>query len=425
MIGHILTQIWNKRRANAWLMIELVLVTFFLWKAIDPVFVMMSNRAIDKGFDMTNTFCLTMAEYPASHAKYSPEQATDSMRRVNFLRIYNLLRNYKDVTAAVVTINRGYPSSDSYNGTQLAVDSTNYSMQYFSFYSDGDYFGVFNIDGGIEGNPNHRDLTEPSVYLTRNVARNMFGHDGALNRTVASAGKPDNKYRVAGVIDKFKSRSIMQPGEMSFMPTNELQLWGFPYCMQICFRVADGVSPQVFAEGFKQEFAPLMNVGNYHYQTLTSFPAIEAEFEFMYGFTNTMRLQVSMAVFFLLCTFLGVSGAFWMRASARRGEVGLRMALGSTRGGVLKAFFIESWLITTVAWLIGLFVLFQFVFYTGFGTAEYLTGNMEYLHNRPVIHFGIVSLMVYILMVAIALLGTWVPAAKASNIEPAQALRDE
>jgi ABC-type lipoprotein release transport system permease subunit len=50
---------------------------------------------------------------------------------------------------------------------------------------------------------------------------------------------------------------------------------------------------------------------------------------------------------------------------------------------------------------------------------------MSYWQNQPVMHFCIVTLMTYIILLVIALIGTYIPVKRASHILPADALRDE
>ena len=38
MTSKIIKQLWNERRGNAWLFVELIIVSVFLWQAIDPLY---------------------------------------------------------------------------------------------------------------------------------------------------------------------------------------------------------------------------------------------------------------------------------------------------------------------------------------------------------------------------------------------------
>ena len=54
----ILRQLWNQRAANGWILGELVVVTYFLWGVVDPVYVLLSDKALPDNYDLTDTYLL-------------------------------------------------------------------------------------------------------------------------------------------------------------------------------------------------------------------------------------------------------------------------------------------------------------------------------------------------------------------------------
>ena len=64
MIKTILHQIWNERRQNGWLFVELIAIAIFLWVAIDPLFVLYSNKYIDdeQSFLLVNFIYWTVSD---------------------------------------------------------------------------------------------------------------------------------------------------------------------------------------------------------------------------------------------------------------------------------------------------------------------------------------------------------------------------
>ena len=426
MIKHILKQIWNKRRANTWIFLELVLVTFFMWGVIDPVYVLLSNRAIPSGYDIDNVFRLTVGQYPSTHRKYQEEMNSDSMRTANFLHMYELVRNYPGVESAVVTSNEQYPLSGSTSTTGIQYDSIQANALIMSFYHDGDFFKVFRIHDINTGNiPDHRNPVDRTVYLTKSIERKLLPDGNLVGKDIFPSHTKDTVYfTVKGIVPDFKFRSTEQPQRTQFIPMDKLTIEQFPWSAQICFRIREGLSKEVFAEQFKQEMTSRLNVGNLYMLKLSDFEAIYRHSEFSQGVTNKLRLQISLATFFLVCTFLGIAGTFWLRSDSRKGEIGLRMALGSTRGNILKEFLIESWLITTAAWLLGILFVLQRVYLTGFAERPQFE-NEAYMQNLFIPHFLIVSLIVYILMMLITVVGTLIPARQAAKTLPSDALRNE
>lgn len=61
-------------------------------------------------------------------------------------------------------------------------------------------------------------------------------------------------------------------------------------------------------------------MGNFYLLSLTDFESISREYEYMTGVTGKLRLQVVLASFFILCTFWGMGGTFWMQCNARHGK---------------------------------------------------------------------------------------------------------
>jgi hypothetical protein len=423
MIGHILKQIWNKRRANAWIFLELALVTFFMWGVIDPVYVLLSNRAIDPGYYIDQVFRLTVGQYPSSHRKFNEALNPDSLRRVHFLHIYDLVRNYPGVETAVITDNHQYPLSSSISSTSVERDSITGHALLMSFYRDGDFFKVFRIRDVNTGDiPEHRDPGVRAIYLSGALERKLSPDEGLMEKEV-STGYSGTR-TVKGIMPDIKYQSTRQPVPIQFIPLERVDVADFPWSSQICFRIRDGLSKELFAEQFRQEMTFRLATGNLYFLRLTDFETIYRQSESEQGVTNKLRLQSSLTLFFLICTFLGVAGTFWLRSDARRGEIGLRMALGSSRKNILKEFLTESWCITTLAWLTGIFFVLQRVYFTGFAEPPQVE-NDAYLQNRFAPHFLIVSLIVYALMLFITIIGTSIPAAQAASVYPSDALREE
>lgn len=424
MISAILKQIWNKRNSNVYLFLELVLVTFFMWGVIDPVYVLLSNRSIDQGYDVDQVLLLRTGVYPSNHSRYKEEFDSDSMAVASYIRIYDLVKQHPDVESSVPIWQGNHPYSGSYNGRQVCRDSIITHAMQINFYNQGDFFRVFRIKD-VNGNyPEEREWQSGHIFLTQDVVNKLFTDENPVGKEVLSGDRTTTQV-LGGVIPHFKYHSTEQPIPTCFIPYDFSRITPgrLPYT-EICIRIQEGISKAVFMERFKQEMAPQLSIGNFYFQEILDFEQICSHTEFTFGVTNTLRLRIGLSLFFLVCTFLGISGTFWLRSDARRSEIGLRMSLGSTRKNILKEFLCESWLITTLAWLLGILLVLQRVFYTGFANPPQYA-NSAYLQNRFVPHFLIVSLIVYVLLILITLVGTWIPAQRAAHTEPANALRDE
>ena len=197
----------------------------------------------------------------------------------------------------------------------------------------------------------------------------------------------------------------------------------------IVFRLKDGVDFESFNERFKKEVAPHMNQGNFFFDNFQSLADKREELGTMNGVYNTFRLKLSLATFTLLCIFLGMVGTFWIRCNARRQEIGLMISIGATKKNIKKQFLTEAGILITAAFILSIVLVVNFVVMTDGMTPQSVTGHPEFAWVSkwlsPDVQFIMVSLITYLLLLIISLIGTAIPVIRASKVLPADALRDE
>ena len=115
----------------------------------------------------------------------------------------------------------------------------------------------------------------------------------------------------------------------------------------------------------------------------------------------------------LLLAAVGIFGVMANLVGERTREIGVRLAMGAQREDVLRM------ILRRAGWLTGIGVCTGLVL--AFGLAHGVANLLyEVSPNDPVI-FGSITLTI----TAIALLASWMPARRASGIDPMVALRDE
>lgn len=119
------------------------------------------------------------------------------------------------------------------------------------------------------------------------------------------------------------------------------------------------------------------------------------------------------AVIALLLAAIGIFGVMASQVGERTREIGVRLAMGARREDVLGLILRRASWLTGSGVVIGLIMAFALAH----GVASLLRGVSP---NDPVV-FSIITSSI----VAIALLSSWMPARRASRIEPMMALRDE
>jgi putative ABC transport system permease protein len=119
----------------------------------------------------------------------------------------------------------------------------------------------------------------------------------------------------------------------------------------------------------------------------------------------------AVVAFLLAC--VGIYGVMAYAISQRTGEIGLRMALGARRGDILRIVLNEAALIVIAgvgAGLLGSLLLTRFL--------QTLLFNVK---PTDPLTFGTLTM----LLASVALLASFIPARKASRIDPLVALRHE
>jgi putative ABC transport system permease protein len=122
------------------------------------------------------------------------------------------------------------------------------------------------------------------------------------------------------------------------------------------------------------------------------------------------------SIFGALALGLAVVGLYGVKAysvARRTREIGIRMALGAQAGGVLRMIMREGSIMLFSGVAIGLLL--------AIATAKILSGLLYGVHALDPIAFTVAPLVLTIA----ALIATWLPARRATRVDPVQALRTE
>jgi predicted lysophospholipase L1 biosynthesis ABC-type transport system permease subunit len=126
----------------------------------------------------------------------------------------------------------------------------------------------------------------------------------------------------------------------------------------------------------------------------------------------TAALFVAFAAVCLLLSTIGLYGVVTAHVVERTREVGIRMALGASRGAVLRAVLLEGAMMTLIG-LIG-----------GTAIAALFSGWLETILYGVGRHDTATIAGVAVLICVVTAVATYVPARRAAGIEPTAALRE-
>lgn len=289
-----------------------------------------------------------------------------------------------------------------HNEKQMELEITGIGREYFYGRNiklvDGRYFTEMDVNN-----------LSRVLMIDDFTKEKLFRDNEAIGEIIEIEGNP---YKIIGVYE-----STIPPeyrwGDMgeALMPRTTVSMMYFsPEISQVSIQAE---SPEVLVETAELAADHLTDITKMENGYFTYWNMDEWEEEFT-SFYITITLFIgSIAGISLLVGGIGVMNIMLVSVTERTREIGLRKAIGATRGRILLQFLIEAMTLTLLGGLIGIAIAFFFVFVAG-----------QILPFQPIIS----PIVVMIGAGFSALIGVVfgiLPANKASKLSPIDALRHE
>jgi len=365
-------------------------------------------RRVDLGFDvdrlLTVEVSLPTADYP------SPSDVGDFFA-VALERIRALPGVVSATTMSGLPPLRTLNANDTqFEGLEQRPDGPPQNVDYWTAI-DSDFpetMGVRVVDGrGFE--PADALAETPVMLVNERLARTFYPGESPVGRRMRPPGN-GAWYTVVGVLEDMKQAGVNQPSgtELFFFSPQLTRAGTFAYRTQD-FLVRTERDPLAMASSLTEILAeldpalPVSNVQSMEQNIATSL----AQPRFM-----TLLLGLFAAVALALAG-IGTYGVMSYTVAERQREIGIRLAMGAERGSVLGMVLGQGGTLTLIGLTLGIV--------GAFGLTRLLASQLyEVSATDPrafVLAAGFLAL--------VALAACWVPALRATGVDPVAALRDE
>ena len=401
MLTHLFKLIWNKKKQNALLITEMFISFIVMFAIFTMVVFSYRNYREPMGFDYENVWAVNFTP---------PETITSSDSAAIFHdALKNSLQSMRQITALSFSGNN-IPFSMNTSNTMVSYDKHKSVMS--NVYNAGeDYLKVLNMklkSGRWFSKADAMSKTRVVVINSR-LQEELFDGKDAIGKKIGDdfSGPVNNlpvaeQMQVIGVVDDIKDKGSYQAIENGLY--KPIDTGGARWTSTLLLKVKPGTDAAFEAKLFK---------------TLSNTIGTNIEIEHLDKklVSKNKVMLVPMIIAFVVAGFLiinvalGLFGVLWYNINKRRGEIGLRRAVGATGNSVSKQLVGEALVLSTISLILGCFFAFQFPLLNVFDLASGI-----YL-----VAIGLSVIFIYALVTLCALY----PGKQAAAIYPAVALHEE
>jgi len=356
-------------------------------------------RSFDPGFQKENVL---LANINPSLSGYSPEQSH------NFYdALITKTRALPEVTAASVASDTPISGGWDQNGIQVEgyTPREDEDMSIDVTFIGTDYMKVLQVPlfAGRDFTEQDR-LGSPKVALiNEKMAHYFYGNSNPLGKRIGLDGKFDTT--IVGVVKDVTYTNLRHAVRRRFyLPTAQI-----PQLFDLALHVKTSVAPAAVAEELRSAVKDLdPHLPLYNVKTL------EGEIdESLIQERLVTWLSAAFGILATLLTALGLYGVLTFSVARRTREIGIRVALGAQRRDVFKLVMIRGMMLVVVGIVVG------------------VGGSLALARVLETLMFGVKAtnlatmIGVSIGLVLVALVACYLPARRATKVDPLVALRYE
>ena len=327
------------------------------------------------------------------------------------------LRGLPGVKNASITNQVAFNNSSWNSSVNLTKEQTHQNLNSTIYMGDQNLLDTMGLKlvGGRNFTPDeivaYTDMDKPNskvqpraAIITRTMGEKLWPGENAVGKQFYSWG--DDPIRVVGVVEHLV-RPNQQGGPEEFEYSTILPI-RVPYTVggNYMLRIDDPTRAQQVLDAAEKTI--LANAANR--LIVEKNTTTQMREEYFRDDRSMAWLMVAVCVALLIVTALGIVGlaSFWVQQRTR--QIGVRRALGATRGQILRYFQTENFLLATLGIVLGMIM--------AYGINQLLMGRYE-LPRLPILYLPIGAVVLW----ALGQLSVLGPARRAAAVPPAVATR--
>ena len=387
----------NKRLNNTFVVSQLALSLVLLIGAALFVQSLRNLLNVNPGFRADNVL---MARLSLPETKYKDTAQVESF--------YNQVRaNVSSVPGVqAVELCQVVPFSGDGQGGPFTVEGFEHQQSKVAWLrsSTPGYFeamGMPILKGrGFESSDTEK--SQPVAIVDESLARRYSPDGDLVNKRIRIGNGP--WLTIVGVVPNVKNRKLdEEPWPYLYRPYSQ---WVQRETMLV---VRGGVDPVSLVGEIRQQVAKLDPE-----LPLSDVKSIQQAMDRSLITTRlTNSLLVGFAATALLLAVTGIYGVMTLNVANRRNEFGIRLALGAQTANVLKLILAQGLRLAMVGVAVGLLAAIAFT--------RLLKGLLFGISASDPLTFAVIAA----LLVGVALLACWIPARRATRVDPLEALRQD
>ncbi|RLJ69503.1 ABC transporter permease [Pedobacter alluvionis] len=393
MFKHLFKLIWNKRRQNFLFLSEILVSFLVIFAVFSFLTYYYQNYSKPLGFDYKRVWCIT----------YNNGELTknnDSLK-IFYDNLQKALKSMPQIEEVAYS-GANYPYSDSFSSTGLTQNGKKFN--YIANYTVGiDYKKVWNVPL-LEGRwflPEDVVSNNKNIVINETLKKQLFGNAQATGKLIGNYDEKE-KLKVIGVMQDIKASGDFLPAGSAIF--NPIDTAFHKYTHNILIKVREGADATFESQLYKFMANTVKNA---------------VEIKHLDEMRNSKNKQtiIPMVIFIIIASFLiinvalGLFGVLWYNINKRKGEIGLRRAIGASGRSVSYQLVMEAIILATISLLVGCFFAGQFPLLSVF--------------NIPASVYIIAMLLSVAFIYLLVLFCSLYPGKQAANIHPAVALHEE